>query len=170
MLTDEAHRQLGAPRRESADALVGRLTQVVKAFFIDNGCHGADEALQVWGSYVHEYGMEQAVRDNCIAMIYEGKNEIQTIDLLQRKVLDDVAVRLDSMLALLNADAMTAPRRPPPSLRRRCERRTAPRAPPPRPCSTAARPTRSGCWPVPSVLRCRPGPGCAVSLPHAGES
>lgn len=54
------------------------LTPIAKAFFTDNGHRGADEALQVWGGYgyVHDYGIEQTVRDSRIAMIYEGTNEI----------------------------------------------------------------------------------------------
>jgi len=89
-LIDEVHHHPDGARRAQADALVGLLTPVVKAFFTDNGHRGADEALQVWGGYgyVHEYGIEQTVRDSRIAMIYEGTNEIQAIDLLQRKVLD----------------------------------------------------------------------------------
>jgi hypothetical protein len=83
---------------------------VAKAFFTDNGHRGADEALQVWGGYgfVHEYGIEQAVRDSRIAMIYEGTNEIQAIDLLLRKVLDDGGAKLGALLARLEADAETA--------------------------------------------------------------
>ena len=107
MLLDEAHHHPDAARRVQAESLVGLLTPVAKAFFTDNGHRGADEALQVWGGYgyVHEYGIEQSVRDSRIAMIYEGTNEIQAIDLLQRKVLDDGGANLDSLLALLEADA-----------------------------------------------------------------
>jgi Acyl-CoA dehydrogenase, C-terminal domain len=97
-------------RRAQAEALVGLLTPVAKVFSTDNGHRRADEALQVWGGYgyVHEYGIEQCVRDSRIAMIYEGTNEIQAIDLLQRKVLDDGGANLDSLLALLEADARGA--------------------------------------------------------------
>ncbi len=110
MLLDEAHHHPDAARRAEAEALVGLLTPVAKAFFTDNGHRGADEALQVWGGYgyVHEYGIEQSVRDSRIAMIYEGTNEIQAIDLLQRKVLDDGGANLDSLLTLLEADARRA--------------------------------------------------------------
>ncbi|VWC32284.1 hypothetical protein [Burkholderia lata] len=41
MLIDEAPRHLEAPRRESADALVGLLAPVVKDFFTDNGRRAA---------------------------------------------------------------------------------------------------------------------------------
>ena len=102
-LLDEAHHHPDAARRHHADALVGLLTPVAKAFFTDNGHRGADEALQVWGGYgyVHEQGIEQTVRDSRIAMIYEGSNEIQAIDLLQRKVLDDGGVALEALLQAL---------------------------------------------------------------------
>ena len=102
-LLDEAHHHPDATTRRDADALVGLLTPVAKAFFTDNGHRGADEALQVWGGYgyVHEYGIEQTVRDSRIAMIYEGSNEIQAIDLLQRKVLDDGGATLEALLLAL---------------------------------------------------------------------
>jgi hypothetical protein len=107
MLLDASHHHPDAPHRAEAEALVGLLTPVAKAFFTDNGHRGADEALQVWGGYgfVHDYGIEQAVRDSRIAMIYEGTNEIQAIDLLQRKVLDDGGAKLGTLLARLEADA-----------------------------------------------------------------
>ena len=81
-------------RKEVHDQVLRRielLTPVVKAFLTDQGFQGASEALQVFGGYgyVRETGVEQSVRDSRIAMIYEGTNEIQAIDLLQRKVLAD---------------------------------------------------------------------------------
>jgi len=110
MLLDEAHHHPDPARREQAEAILGLLTPVAKAFFTDNGHRGADDALQVWGGYgyVHEYGIEQCVRDSRIPLIYEGTNEIQAIDLLQRKVLDNGGAHLDSLLALLEADARHA--------------------------------------------------------------
>jgi alkylation response protein AidB-like acyl-CoA dehydrogenase len=110
MLLDEAHHHPDAARRAQADAFVGLLTPVAKAFFTECGHRGADEALQVWGGYgfVHDTGIEQTVRDSRIAMIYEGTNEIQAIDLLQRKVLDDGGARLGALLARLEADAAAA--------------------------------------------------------------
>ena len=106
-LIDEAHHHPDEARRARADGLVGLLTPVVKAFLTDNGHRGADEALQVWGGYgyVHDYGIEQTVRDSRIAMIYEGTNEIQAIDLLLRKVLGDGGAQLDTLLASLEGEA-----------------------------------------------------------------
>jgi alkylation response protein AidB-like acyl-CoA dehydrogenase len=107
MLIDEAHHHPDAARRARSEALASLLTPIAKAFFTDNGHRGADEALQVWGGYgyVHEYGIEQTVRDSRIAMIYEGTNEIQAIDLLLRKVLGDGAATLGVLLGLLDEEA-----------------------------------------------------------------
>jgi alkylation response protein AidB-like acyl-CoA dehydrogenase len=107
MLIDEAHHHPDAARRAQADALASLLTPIAKAFFTDNGHRGADEALQVWGGYgyVHEYGIEQTVRDSRIAMIYEGTNEIQAIDLLLRKVLGNGGATLAVLLGRLGDEA-----------------------------------------------------------------
>ncbi|MEZ5653011.1 MAG: acyl-CoA dehydrogenase family protein [Burkholderiaceae bacterium] len=105
-MIDESHHHPDAGQRQRADAMVGLLTPVAKAMFTANGHRGADEALQIWGGYgfVHETGIEQIVRDSRIAMIYEGTNEIQAIDLVVRKVLGDGGANLDALLSLLEAD------------------------------------------------------------------
>jgi len=111
LLIDEAHHHPDAARRAAAEGLVGLLTPVAKAFFTDTGHRGADDALQVWGGYgyVHDYGIEQTVRDSRIAMIYEGTNQIQAIDLVQRKLRADGGQRFDDLLARLAADADALP-------------------------------------------------------------
>jgi alkylation response protein AidB-like acyl-CoA dehydrogenase len=112
-LIDESHHHPEQGARRAADARVSLLTPVVKSFLTELGHRGADDALQVWGGYgyVHEYGIEQTVRDSRIAMIYEGTNEIQAIDLLQRKVLADGGEEMARLLTMLetDADAMPAP-------------------------------------------------------------
>ncbi|WP_119152882.1 acyl-CoA dehydrogenase family protein [Caldimonas tepidiphila] len=106
-LLDEAHHHPDPARRERAEALASVLTPVLKAFLTHHGHHGADAALQVWGGhgYVHDYGIEQSVRDSRVAMIYEGTNEIQAIDLLQRKVLDDGGRRFGLWLEEIGDEA-----------------------------------------------------------------
>ncbi|NDY92591.1 acyl-CoA dehydrogenase family protein [Ideonella livida] len=76
------------------------LTPVIKAMLTDLGHFSADRALGLWGGhgYIHEYGIEQIVRDSRIALIYEGTNEIQAIDLLLRKILPDGGQRLQGLL------------------------------------------------------------------------
>ena len=88
---DEAAHHPDAARRGAASALAALMTPVIKAFCTHQGFQGASAALQVFGGYgyVREYGIEQTLRDARIAMVYEGTNEIQAIDLLQRKVLAD---------------------------------------------------------------------------------
>jgi alkylation response protein AidB-like acyl-CoA dehydrogenase len=88
MLLDEAGQLPDESRRQRAQALASLLTPVVKGFFTRHGFEGASAALQVWGGYgyVSEYGIEQTLRDSRISMIYEGTNEIQAIDLVQRKL------------------------------------------------------------------------------------
>ena len=82
-------------RKEAAD-LVALLTPVIKAFFTDNGWIATSHCMQVYGGhgYIHEWGMEQFVRDSRINMIYEGTNTIQSLDLLGRKVLGDNGKKL----------------------------------------------------------------------------
>ena len=104
---DESQQHPDAARRETAAAHVAFLTPIAKAFLTELGHRSADEALGVWGGYgfVHEYGIEQAVRDSRIALIYEGTNEIQAIDLMTRKLLDDGGRRAAALRALLQEEA-----------------------------------------------------------------
>ncbi len=86
--------------RRAAGERATLLTPVLKALLTDYGHYGADRALGLWGGhgYIHEYGIEQLVRDSRIALIYEGTNEIQAIDLLLRKVMPDGGTRLGALL------------------------------------------------------------------------
>jgi alkylation response protein AidB-like acyl-CoA dehydrogenase len=108
---DESQHHGDAARRAAAAREAALLTPLVKAFATHHGFHTAAAAQQVWGGYgyVREYGIEQTVRDARIAMIYEGTNEVQAIDLLQRKVLADGGTALFALLDSCEADAATAP-------------------------------------------------------------
>jgi alkylation response protein AidB-like acyl-CoA dehydrogenase len=89
-------------RRECAD-LVALLTPICKAFISDNAWTATSSCMQVLGGhgYIHEWGMEQYVRDSRINMIYEGTNTIQSLDLLGRKVLGDNGAKLKKFGALV---------------------------------------------------------------------
>jgi len=78
-------------RKEAAQRWCTFVTPVIKAAFTQQAFYGGSECLQVFGGhgYVREWGIEQNIRDARVAMIYEGTNEIQAIDLLVRKVLAD---------------------------------------------------------------------------------
>jgi alkylation response protein AidB-like acyl-CoA dehydrogenase len=107
LLIDEAHHHGDAASRARADSQAALLTPVVKAFCTQKGFDGVSAALQVFGGYgyVHETGVEQQLRDLRIALIYEGTNEIQAIDLLQRKVLGDGGAALRVLVADVEAEA-----------------------------------------------------------------
>jgi alkylation response protein AidB-like acyl-CoA dehydrogenase len=97
---DESHHHDDPAQRDAAAELAALLTPVLKAFATHQGFHTAAAAQQVFGGYgyVREYGIEQQVRDARIAMIYEGTNEVQAIDLVQRKVLADAGAALAALL------------------------------------------------------------------------
>jgi alkylation response protein AidB-like acyl-CoA dehydrogenase len=73
---------------EAAADFVALLTPVVKALFTDLGFESTSLALQVHGGhgYIVEHGIEQLLRDARIAMIYEGTNGVQALDLVGRKL------------------------------------------------------------------------------------
>jgi alkylation response protein AidB-like acyl-CoA dehydrogenase len=83
-------------QRQQADDTVALLTPIIKAFITDNGWIATSHCQQVFGGhgYIHDWGMEQFVRDSRINMIYEGTNTVQSLDLLGRKVLGDNGARL----------------------------------------------------------------------------
>jgi alkylation response protein AidB-like acyl-CoA dehydrogenase len=85
---DLSHRGLDDETREAADDMMGLLTPVLKGVLTDKGFDNAVMAQQVFGGhgYIQEWGMEQFVRDSRIAMIYEGANGIQALDLVGRKL------------------------------------------------------------------------------------
>lgn len=90
--------------RTDADDLVALLTPVAKAFMTDNGFNGCNLALQCFGGhgYIKEWGMEQLVRDARIAMIYEGTNGVQALDLLGRKILMDRGQKLKKFTKIVH--------------------------------------------------------------------
>jgi len=88
---DIARRSQDGKERQSADDYMGLLTPVVKGVLTDQGFANTVMAQQVFGGhgYIAEHGMEQFVRDARIAMIYEGANGIQALDLVGRKLGKD---------------------------------------------------------------------------------
>ena len=86
--SDIAHRSEDAAERQNADDLLGLATPILKGVLTDKGFDHAVMAQQVYGGhgYIEEWGMSQYVRDARIAMIYEGANGIQALDLVGRKL------------------------------------------------------------------------------------
>jgi acyl-CoA dehydrogenase len=88
---DVAHRSDDEKSRQHADDTMGLLTPVLKGVLTDQGFANTVMAQQMYGGhgYIAEWGMEQFVRDARIAMIYEGANGIQALDLVGRKLPRD---------------------------------------------------------------------------------
>ncbi|MBR9841647.1 MAG: acyl-CoA dehydrogenase [Rhodobacteraceae bacterium] len=86
-LIDAAHRN----EDKAADGLVSLMTPVIKGFLTDQGYDMTVLAQQVYGGhgYIEEHGMSQFTRDARIAMIYEGANGVQALDLVGRKLGQD---------------------------------------------------------------------------------
>ena len=85
---DVAHRSSDAAERQAADDHMGLMTPVIKGVLTDVGFDNTVKAQQMFGGhgYVEEWGMSQFVRDARIAMIYEGANGVQAMDLVGRKL------------------------------------------------------------------------------------
>jgi hypothetical protein len=93
---DKEHNHPDEAVRKEASDTVALLTPIVKAFITDNAWEATRHCQQVFGGhgFIHEWGMEQFVRDARINMIYEGTNTVQSLDLLGRKVLGDGGAKL----------------------------------------------------------------------------
>ncbi len=88
---DIAHGHPDAARRAEADDFVQLITPILKSTLTDGGFETASTAMQCFGGYgfIEEYGASQYLRDSRIAMIYEGTNGVQAMDLVGRKLPTD---------------------------------------------------------------------------------
>ena len=98
--TDEAEKQ-------KADDVVQLMTPVLKSFLTDRGFKVCSDAMQVHGGsgYTTHFPAAQYLRDSRIAMIYEGTNGIQALDLVGRKLPANGGRAMVSFLAELDAFA-----------------------------------------------------------------
>ena len=85
---DVLHLSADAEAKLVADDFTALLTPVVKAFFTDLGFEISSLAVQCYGGhgYIRDHGVEQYLRDARIAMLYEGTNGVQALDLVGRKL------------------------------------------------------------------------------------
>jgi hypothetical protein len=95
---DEAVRQKGAD-------YMALLTPVLKAFLTDRGFLICSDGMQVHGGagYTEQLPASQHLRDSRIAMIYEGTNGVQALDLVGRKLAADGGRAVMSFFAELDA-------------------------------------------------------------------
>ena len=89
--------------------LLDLLTSVVKAHTTNTAFAIASEAIQVHGGlgYVEETGVAQYLRDVRVAMIYEGTNGIQALDLSLRKLPIDEGRVMSELIDEMTKTAAT---------------------------------------------------------------
>jgi len=94
---DEATRQKGRD-------YMALLTPVLKAFLTDRGFRVCSDAMQVHGGsgFTEHFPVSQYLRDCRIALIYEGTNGIQALDLVGRKLAADGGRAMMSFFAELD--------------------------------------------------------------------
>jgi hypothetical protein len=110
LLVELAETAQSEEERQQADDLVGLLTPVIKGYGTDKGFETAVAMQQIWGGhgYIVENGMEQFVRDARIAMIYEGANGIQAMDLVGRKLAANGGRAIQAFFALVDGECAAA--------------------------------------------------------------
>ena len=91
--------------RQKADDVVQLMTPVLKSFLTDRGFKICSDALQVHGGsgYTTHFPAAQYLRDSRIAMIYEGTNGVQALDLVGRKLPANGGRAMMAFLAQLDA-------------------------------------------------------------------
>ncbi len=101
---DLSHKALTEEDRAAADEMISLLTPVIKGYGTDKGFDVAVNMQQVFGGhgYIVEHGMEQFVRDARIAMIYEGANGVQAMDLVGRKLAMNGGRAIQRFFALVD--------------------------------------------------------------------
>lgn len=88
-----------------AEKVLQFLTPICKAYMTDMGLETTSIGVQVFGGhgFIREWGMEQLMRDVRIAMLYEGTNGIQALDLIGRKLTRDGGDMLSATYDAFNA-------------------------------------------------------------------
>ncbi|MFA7586617.1 MAG: acyl-CoA dehydrogenase C-terminal domain-containing protein [Novosphingobium sp.] len=109
-----AEKAASESERQAADDLIGLLTPVIKGYGTDKGFEVAVNMQQIWGGhgYIVENGMEQFVRDARIAMIYEGANGVQAMDLVGRKLAANMGRAVQAFFALVDEECAAAKSEP----------------------------------------------------------
>jgi alkylation response protein AidB-like acyl-CoA dehydrogenase len=107
---DLSHKAQTEAERQRADDLISLLTPVIKGYGTDKGYEIATTSQQVYGGhgYIAEWGMEQYVRDARIAMIYEGTNGIQALDLVGRKLAKDGGRAIQLLFSIIAEETAAA--------------------------------------------------------------
>jgi hypothetical protein len=104
---DLAHGSPDEAVRQKGHDFMGLLTPIVKAFLTDRGFSICSDAMQVHGGsgFTEHFPVSQYLRDCRIALIYEGTNGVQALDLVGRKLPADGGRAIFAFFAELDAFA-----------------------------------------------------------------
>ncbi len=107
---DLTHKGATEEDKAKADQIISLLTPVIKGYGTDKGFDVAINMQQVFGGhgYIQEWGMEQYVRDSRIAMIYEGTNGVQAMDLCGRKLAQNGGAAIQVFFATVDEEIAAA--------------------------------------------------------------
>lgn len=104
---DLAAKHPDAQIREQHKAFCGLMIPIVKGWCTETAVEICSTALQVFGGlgFIEETGIAQQYRDVRITTIYEGTTGIQALDLVGRKIAQDMGATAKAVLAQMRADA-----------------------------------------------------------------
>jgi len=107
---DLTHKGATDEDKAKADQIISLLTPVIKGYGTDKGFDVAINMQQVFGGhgYIEEWGMSQYVRDSRIAMIYEGANGVQAMDLCGRKLAQNGGAAIQVFFATVDEEIAEA--------------------------------------------------------------
>jgi len=102
-VVDQVERSSDPEEQKRAEALLSFVIPIVKGCLTEWSVECTYHALQCFGGhgYVREWGMEQLARDARITTIYEGTTQIQALDLLGRKVIQQQGAGLKLFLGMI---------------------------------------------------------------------
>ena len=102
---DLAHASPDEAVRQKGSDYMALMTPVVKAFLTDRGFKAASDAMQVHGGsgFTEHFPVSQYLRDVRIALIYEGTNGVQALDLVGRKLASNGGRAVMTFFAELDA-------------------------------------------------------------------
>jgi alkylation response protein AidB-like acyl-CoA dehydrogenase len=102
---DLAHSHPDEAVRQKAGDYMALMTPVVKGFLTDKGLKVCSDAVQVHGGsgFTEHFPVSQYMRDVRIALIYEGTNGVQALDLVGRKLAANGGRAVMSFFAEIDA-------------------------------------------------------------------
>ncbi|MBS0361117.1 MAG: acyl-CoA dehydrogenase C-terminal domain-containing protein [Proteobacteria bacterium] len=115
---DLAEASLDEAVRQKGRDYMALMTPVLKGFLTDRGFQVCSDAMQVHGGsgFTEHFPVSQYLRDCRIALIYEGTNGVQALDLVGRKLAADGGrgvmgffAELDAFVAANDADEAMKP-------------------------------------------------------------